>query len=325
MVEHKIVVTGGAGYIGSHLCKHLSKRQSEVTVIDNLVNGHKSACKWGSHLKIDINNHSELLAAFKKTNPSVVFHFAAFTNVGESAKEPQKYYENNVSGTLSLLEAMRKTNCKKIIFSSSAAVYGVPNKVPITEDEAKLPINTYGFTKFVMERAIEDYSSAFGFQGVHLRYFNAAGADPEGELGENHNPETHLIPLIFMALRDGKPITVFGKDYDTDDGTCVRDYIHVSDLAEAHYLALNYLDKGGRTTGINLGTGKGNSVLEVIKCVEKVSGQRVLIEYGSRRPGDPPRLVASPDKSKSVLGWTPKYTNLDETIGHAWHWFQKSK
>jgi len=319
-----ILVVGGAGYVGSHSVKLLSEQGYRVSVVDNFVTGHKSFCKWGDYFETDISDSQSLDTVLKKVKPDAVLNFAAHTYVGESVQDPDKYYRNNVFGTLSLVNAMRKINCKKLVFSSSCAVYGVPNKVPIDETEKKDPISPYGFTKFVVERMLEDFSTAYGMNSVSLRYFNAAGADPDCEIGENHIPETHLIPLILMVaagLRDN--ITIYGDDYQTPDGTCVRDYIHVCDLASAHVKALEYLLDGKSTTAVNLGVGRGYSVKEIIACVNKVTGREIPVIIGKRRPGDPAQLVADPDLAHKLLNWSARYTDIELTIEHAWSWLKK--
>jgi len=318
-----ILVSGGAGYIGSHTCKALAARGYTPVVYDNLVYGHEWAVKWGPLVKGDIADRAALDAAFETYRPDGVIHFAAFCFVGESVQDPAKYYRNNVSGTLTLLEAMRDHGVKPIVFSSTCAVYGMPRQVPMDETHPQWPINPYGWSKFMIERVLEDFGRAYGTRHCALRYFNAAGADPEGEIGEAHDPETHLIPLVLEAARDPKrTISIFGTDYDTPDGTCIRDYIHVNDLADAHIRALGYLEDHA-SAAINLGTGTGNSVREIIEAARLVTGLPIEPVIGPRRPGDPPRLVADRTRAAELLGWNPQYLDIRETIAHAWAWMNK--
>lgn len=321
-----ILVCGGAGYIGSHINKLLAKKGFDTIVYDNLIYGHKEAVKWGKFVKADLCDKDALDKVFSENRIDAVFHFAAFAYVGESVTEPSKYYFNNVCNTLNLLESMRTHGCDKIIFSSTCATYGVPEKLPITEDMPQNPINPYGATKFMVERIFKDYSVAYGLKYVVLRYFNAAGADPDCEIGENHNPETHIIPLVLDAAYGKCPdIKVFGSDYPTRDGTCIRDYIHVSDLADAHFLALEYLDKGGESGFFNLGNENGTSVLEVIDSVRRVTGKHIKVTLADRRPGDPPMLVGSSKRAQEILGWKPKYADIDTITNHAAEWYKKLK
>lgn len=324
MSKTNIFVVGGAGYVGAHTVKELARVGYNPIVLDNFSTGHKSFCKWGEKFEVDIMNKTDLEKLFLRHKPSAVMHFAAHAYVGESVTDPKKYYSNNIIGTLNLLEVMLNCDVKKFIFSSSCAVYGIPSVVPITESEEKKPINPYGFTKLAIERALSDYEVAYDFRSVCLRYFNAAGADPAGEIGESHNPETHLIPLVLEAAAGTRDkITVFGNDYQTKDGTCVRDYIHVSDLAKAHVAALKHLDGNKKSLSVNLGTGKGYSVKEVLASAERVTGKPIKVEYGLRRPGDPPTLVADPGMAKEVLGWHAEYKDIDVVIKHAWNWLNK--
>lgn len=317
-----ILICGGAGYIGSHINKLLSKKGYEAIVYDNLIYGHREAVKWGKFIYADLADTAILDKVFEENRIEAVFHFAAYAYVGESVFEPSKYYKNNVCNTIGLLEAMRRHSCNKIIFSSTCATYGMPEKIPITEEMPQRPINPYGATKLMVERIFKDYSKAYGLKFVALRYFNAAGADPECEIGENHDPETHLIPLVIEAAYGKRPdIKIFGTDYPTRDGTCIRDYIHVSDLAEAHLLALEYLDKGGESSFFNLGNEIGTSVLEVIQSVKKVTGKDFTVTPAPRREGDPPILVGSSEKARSVLGWKPEFTDIDVISEHAVNWF----
>ncbi len=318
-----ILVTGGAGYIGSHTCKALAARGFTPVVLDNMVYGHEWAVKWGPLVKGDIADRIVLDRVFDEYKPAGVIHFAAFCFVGESVQDPAKYYRNNVAGTLTLLEAMRDHGVKPIVFSSSCAVYGMPQHMPMNEAHPQWPINPYGWSKFMIERVLEDFGRAYGTKHCALRYFNAAGADPHGEIGEAHDPETHLIPLVLEAARNPeKPITVFGTDYDTPDGTCIRDYIHVNDLADAHIRALDYLETND-SAAINLGTGTGNSVNEIIEAARSVTGLPIEPKLGTRRPGDPPRLVADRTNAFNTLGWNPRYLDIRETITHAWSWMNK--
>lgn len=322
-----VLVTGGAGYIGSHAVLALQKAGYEVVVFDNLVYGHRDIVE--SVLKVELiegdTNDRELLDRLFASRPfSAVMHFAAYAYVGESVTQPGKYYRNNVTGTLTLLEAMVAADIKRFVFSSTCATYGVPKIVPIPEDHPQAPINPYGATKLMVERMLSDFDPAYDFKSVAFRYFNAAGADPEGRLGEDHQPETHLIPLVLMAaLGKRDSISIFGTDYPTPDGTCIRDYIHVTDLAEAHVLGLDYLLKGGDSQQFNLGNGNGFSVREVIDMGRKVTGRSIEAIECDRRPGDPPALVGSAEKARSVLGWNPQYADLEKILTHAWAWHQK--
>lgn len=320
-----ILVCGGAGYIGSHINKQLHKEGYETVVFDNLVYGHREAVKWGYFEQGDLKNIEDIERVFQNHQIDAVFHFAAYAYVGESVSEPEKYYYNNVANTLNLLQVMRKHGCKKIIFSSTCATYGEPESVPITEDMPQNPINPYGATKLMMERIFKDYHTAYGLEFVVLRYFNAAGADPEGEIGESHNPETHIIPLVLDAASGKRAdIKVFGTDYDTPDGSCVRDYIHVYDLATAHLLALHHLEAGKESDFFNLGNALGTSVLEVVKSVRKVTGKGFKVVLTDRRPGDPAKLVGSSEKAQRILGWKPIYGDIDTIVKHAWNWHEKA-
>jgi UDP-glucose 4-epimerase len=322
-----ILVTGGAGYIGSHSVLSLQKAGYEVIVLDNLVYGHQDLVETVLKVKLIVGStcdRSLLREIFTKYQIDAVMHFAAYAYVGESVTQPAKYYNNNVVGTLTLLEAMLEANINKFVFSSTCATYGVPDSVPITEDQSQNPINPYGATKLMVERILQDFNQAYDFRSVCLRYFNAAGADPEGNLGEDHNPETHLIPLVLhTALGKRESVSIFGTDYDTSDGSCIRDYIHVLDIAQAHILALKYLINNGATDVFNLGNGSGFSVKEVIETARKITGKEIKVELSDRRPGDPPALVGSGAKAQKILGWKPAYSNLDHIISHAWQWHQK--
>lgn len=316
-----VLVCGGAGYIGSHVNLELHKNGFETVVFDSLISGHKEAVKWGRFVQGDLNDVKALEVVFQSFDISAVLHFAAFAYVGESVAEPEKYYLNNVSNTLQLLRVMRKFHCEKIVFSSTCATYGQPDRMPISEDMPQMPLNPYGRSKLMVEQILKDYDSAYGIRHVILRYFNAAGADWRAGIGESHTPETHLIPLVLEAAcgkRNG--IEVFGTDYPTQDGTCVRDYIHVSDLADAHLRALRYLESGGASECFNLGNARGTSVLEIIHAVKKVTGAQFQVIYSDRRPGDPALLVGCPDKAKRVLGWEPRLGSIDEIVGDAWEW-----
>lgn len=321
-----ILVLGGAGYIGSHVNKQLNHEGYETIVFDNLVYGHREAVKWGDFIKGDIADEEAIEKVFTTHNIDAVFHFAAYAYVGESVNEPEKYYYNNVVNTLNLLKVMRRHNCKKIIFSSTCATYGEPKTVPITENMPQNPINPYGMTKLIVERIFKDYQKAYGLQFAVLRYFNAAGADPDGEIGESHDPETHIIPLVLDAASGKRnEIKVFGTDYDTPDGSCIRDYIHVTDLADAHLKALHYLEKGGKGDFFNLGNTKGTSVLEVIDAVKRVTGKAFKVVLSYRRPGDPAILIGSSEKAKSILGWHPRYGDIDTIVSHAWKWHENAE
>ncbi len=317
----KILVCGGAGYIGSHVNKMLNQQGYETVVFDNLVYGHKEAVKWGELVVGDLADQHALKGLFDKYEFDAVFHFAAYAYVGESVDDPEKYYYNNVANTLNLLHAMKEHGVNRIIFSSTCATYGESKLVPITEDMPQNPINPYGASKLMVERIFKDYSKAYGLRFVVLRYFNAAGADPDGEIGESHNPETHIIPLILDAASGARPnVKIFGTDYDTQDGSCVRDYIHVSDLASAHLLALKYLERGGKSDFFNLGNEKGTSVLEVVESVRRVTGKEFITIYTERRPGDPAKLVGSSRKAREILGWKPEFDDIDTIVSHAWKW-----
>lgn len=324
--EKNILVTGGAGYIGSHTCKMLYDNGFNPIVLDNLIYGHEKFVKWGPLVKGDILNHRLLEDVFQTYQPSAVMHFAAFAYVGESVKDPGKYYSNNVAGTIALLEAMRRNDCRHFAFPSTCATYGVPKSVPITEDMVQLPINPYGSSKLMIEKILADYDRAYGIRHCSLRYFNAAGADSGGQLGEDHTPETHLIPLVINAAMHGKSfIEVYGTDYQTPDGTAVRDYIHVTDLADAHIKALAYLLREGCSDQFNLGTGIGVSVQEVIDTVTSVCGRVFNIKFGERRDGDPPELIADAGKARQFLGWEPQHSDIENIIQTAWAWHTRKE
>ncbi len=322
----KILVCGGAGYIGSHINKMLKQRGYETVVFDSLVYGHKEAVKWGELIVGDLADQQALKDLFDKYEFDAVFHFAAYAYVGESVDNPEKYYYNNVSNTLNLLHAMKEHGVNKIIFSSTCATYGEPGRVPITEDMPQKPINPYGATKLMVEQIFKDYNRAYGLQFVVLRYFNAAGADPDGEIGESHNHETHIIQLVLDAASGLRSdVKIFGTDYDTQDGSCVRDYIHVTDLASAHLLALHHLEAGKASDFFNLGNERGTSVLEVVESVRRVTGKSFVASIADRRPGDPAKLVGSSQKAKTVLGWKPEFENIDVIVSHAWKWHEKKE
>lgn len=322
-----VLVTGGAGYIGSHAVLALQQAGFDVVVFDNLVYGHRDVVEDVLKVELvvgDTNDRALLDSLFASRPFAAVMHFAAYAYVGESVTAPDKYYRNNVTGTLTLLEAMVAASIKNFVFSSTCATYGVPNQVPIPEDHPQNPINPYGATKLMVERILADFDQAYGLKSVSFRYFNAAGADPEGRLGEDHNPETHLIPLVlFTALGRQDAISILGTDYPTPDGTCIRDYIHVTDLAQAHVLGLEYLLKGGGSQKFNLGNGNGFSVREVIETARRVTGKVIPAIESDRRPGDPPALVGSAEKARTLLGWNPQYADLTQILTHAWQWHQK--
>ena len=322
----KILVVGGAGYIGSHMVKMLLAAGHEVVTFDNLSAGHRDAVVGGEFVLGDLADEKALDAVFARHAFDGVMHFASFIQVGESVLAPALYYRNNVTNTLKLLDAMTKHGVKALVFSSSAAVFGEPEYVPIDEAHPKRPLNPYGMTKWMVERILEDYDRAYGLKSASLRYFNAAGADPEGRLGERHQPETHLIPLVLQAAAKRRPhIAVYGRDYDTPDGTCIRDYVHIVDLCQAHLLALEQLCSGADSAAYNLGNGAGFSVQEVIEKALLVTGCSIPVVYGARREGDPARLVADSRLAQQALGWVPRYAALETIIAHAWNWERKRK
>lgn len=317
----KVFVTGGAGYVGAHCCKALATAGWDVTVYDNLCRGWRDFVKWGPLVEGDILDEVRLISALSEFRPDAVMHFAAVAYVGESMTDPATYYRNNTAGALSLLSAMRRASVDKLIFSSTCATYGTPVKVPIDESHPQVPINPYGWSKLFVEQMLRDHDMAYGLRSVSLRYFNAAGADPEGEIGERHEPETHVVPLILRGARDpGYVFTIHGSDYETLDGTAVRDYVHVADLADAHLRALVYLMEDGRTDAFNLGTGRGISVKELVQAVEGQTGTSIRCEAGPRRPGDPAVLVADASKAGRCLGWQPRYREIAEIVHHADAW-----
>ena len=322
-MQKSILVTGGAGYIGSHVCKALKKYGYNPIAYDNLCSGNRSAVKWGPFIEGDIRDQNTLSEVILKYYPMAIMHFAALIQVAESVKNPSLFYNNNVYGSFCLLETARQHNIKNMIFSSTAAVYGLPNISPISEDVIKKPINPYGQTKLMMEQMIYDYSKAYGLNYAVLRYFNAAGADPEGEIGTAYKVDTHIIPLLMRVAGNlTEQIKVFGTDYDTPDGTAIRDYIHVTDLAEAHILALEHIISGKESIILNIGTNKGLSVSDVIKTVRYVTGHAIPEFLGDRRLGDPPILIADATKAKDILNWAPKYSDIETIIKTAWGWNQ---
>lgn len=322
-MKRTVLVTGGAGYVGSHCCKAFAQAGWEVVVYDNLSRGWRDLVKWGPLIEGDIRDQAAVEAALREVKPDAVAHFAAFAYVGESVTDPDMYYDNNFGGAVSVLDAMRACGVDKFIFSSTCATYGVPQYVPIDEKHPQWPINPYGWSKFMVERALADYSAAYDLRYVALRYFNAAGADADGETGERHQPETHAIPLAIEAAQKGDtPFRIFGDDFETRDGTGLRDYIHVADLADAHCRALDYLMAGGASDVFNLGTGVGTTVAEIADAVERQSGRPLQRIVQGRRAGDPPALLAAPEKAARVLGWSAKASSIDNIISTAWRWHE---
>lgn len=320
-----ILITGGAGYIGSHTVKYFQKQNENIIVVDNMQSGHETSIKADHLYRIDIRDKDELDKVFKNHNIEAVIHFAANSLVGESMEKPYEYYHNNVFGMLCLLDVMKENNVNKVVFSSTAATYGEPKSIPIMESDETSPTNTYGETKLAMEKMMKWFDQAYGTKCVSLRYFNAAGAYETGEIGEDHHPETHLIPLILQVpLGKRDKIYMFGDDYPTEDGTCIRDYIHVMDLASAHYKALEYLRKDNESDIFNLGNGNGYSVKQVIETTRKVTGHPIPAEVKERRAGDPATLIASSEKAKSVLGWKPEFDSLEKIIEDAWRWHESN-
>lgn len=316
-----VLVVGGAGYIGSHMVACLAQHGADITVFDNLSAGHRDAVLAGKLVVGDLADTLALRELFATQRFDVVMHFASFIQVGESVADPARYYRNNVGNTLNLLEAMCQAEVKRFVFSSTAAIFGEPQAERIDESHPQRPINPYGWSKLMVERMLADFDRAYGLKSVCLRYFNAAGADPYGRLGERHEPETHLIPLVLRAAAGRRAaLTVNGTDYPTVDGTCVRDYIHVADLSEAHWLAIQHLLAGNGSAQFNLGNGQGFSIRQVIEAVERVTGRQVPLEYGPRRAGDPPVLVADSARAKAQLGWQPQFAELETIISHAWQW-----
>ncbi len=318
-----ILVTGGAGYIGSHVVKELLLQGHRPIVFDNLQTGHRKAITDAPLIEGDLSDQERTAEIFQANSIDAVIHFAGDCLVGESVQNPAKYFNNNVKSGLKLIEILEQFNVRKFVFSSSAAVYGEPKEVPISEEHPCAPTNPYGETKWIFEKILQAFSDAGQLDFISLRYFNAAGADPEAGLGEDHSPETHLIPLVVKSALDGSSVPVYGTDYDTPDGTCIRDYIHVIDLARAHILALQKLEKGEKSAIYNLGNGNGYSVREVIKTVKKVTGRNVVSVDSPRRPGDPARLVASSEKMRKELAWNPEYPDLEMIVKTAWEWHRK--
>ena len=319
-----VLVTGGAGYIGSHTAKELSRAGYQVVVYDNLSRGHRWAVRWGPFEEGGLHDQDRLQSVLERHRIQAVLHFAAFAHVGESMQAPELYFHNNVGGTLSLLNAMRAAQVRRLVFSSTCAVYGIPAVVPIEEGTPTAPLNPYGESKLMVERMLGWEGVCHGLAWVALRYFNAAGCDAEGETGEDHSPETHLIPSLYEAaqgLREACPL--FGTDYPTPDGTCIRDYIHVTDLADAHVKALRYLESGSASTALNLGTGHGYSVHEILAAAEKAVGRPIPVVRQPRRPGDPPSLVAAAGRARQVLGWNPVHSSIDNILGTAWRWQER--
>jgi UDP-glucose-4-epimerase GalE len=321
--DKRILVTGGAGYIGSHTVRLLLAQGYDVGVVDDLSKGHKHNVPAGRLFQLNLLHSDPLTELMRQFRPDAVIHFAAFIAVGESMRDPGKYFENNLCGSLSLLNAMVTAEVRHVVFSSTAAVYGNPQGSPILETFPIQPVNAYGESKVMVETLLRWFDTIHKLTSVALRYFNASGADPEGRLGEEHDPETHLIPLMLRAVQTGKPLTIFGDDYPTPDGTCIRDYIHVDDLALAHILAVEHLMRGGASDQFNVGTGTGHSVFEMVRAVESVTGQKVPYVIGPRREGDPPALVASSDKLRSALGWKPRYPDLETIVAHAWNFARR--
>jgi len=319
----RILVTGGAGYIGSHTVRLLLARGYDVAVVDDLSKGYRENVPPARLYELNIRNGSALAELMRQVRFDAVVHFAAFIAVGESMREPARYFGNNVGGSMELLAAMAEAGVRRLVFSSTAAVYGSPHASPIKEDFPIQPMSPYGESKVMVETLLRWFDQIHRLTSVCLRYFNASGADPEGRLGERHDPETHLIPLVLRAILTGEPITVFGTDYDTADGSCIRDYIHVDDLAQAHILALERLLGGGASDHFNVGTGTGHSVLEVIRTAEEVTGKKVPYVVGPRREGDPPALVAASDRLRDTLGWRPQYADLRTIVEHAWNFARK--
>jgi len=321
----RILVTGGAGYIGSNTTLQLLDAGYDVVVVDNLSRGNRDAVDPERLRVVDLEDTDGLIRVMHEKPCHAVIHFAAFIAVGESMKVPEIYFQNNTGGSLSLFKAMLKTGIRNVVFSSTAAVYGMPKNVPIPETEPRVPVNAYGESKVMVEKMLEWFDQIHGMRSVCLRYFNASGADPKGRAGEDHEPETHLIPLLFRAVQTGEPVTLFGDDYPTPDGTCIRDYIHVTDLAQAHIAAVEALCAGGASKKYNVGTGHGYSVREVLNAVEEVTGQKVPFTMGPRRDGDPPTLVADSSRLKSELGWKPVHSDLHAIVETAWKWATREK
>ena len=320
-----ILICGGAGYIGAHMAKWLVEAGHTVSVLDNLSTGHREAVRWGELIEADVLDDQALARVFKSQRFDAVMHFCAFSLVGESVKDPHTYYRNNVGGSLNLIGAMRAAGMDKLVFSSTAAVYGMPEKSPIDESQPIQPINPYGASKMMVERMLTDAAAAYGLRSVSLRYFNAAGADPSGEIGESHHPETHLIPNVLKAALDGTPVNIFGDDYQTPDGTCVRDYVHINDLAQAHMQAMDHMEKHTGAHRFNLGSDTGYSVMQVVDAARRITGKEVVCKIGARRAGDPPSLVATSVAARRELDWKPAYQSMDAIIETAWGWHRKPR
>jgi UDP-arabinose 4-epimerase len=316
-----LLITGGAGYIGSHTAKAFARAGFEPVVLDSLERGHRAAVRWGPLIEANLADRAAVEQALRDYEIEAVVHFAAYAYVGESMQSPDRYFRNNVVNTLNLLEAMNSAGVRRIVFSSTCATYGYPVRIPIAEDHPQRPVNPYGESKLMVERMLHWYGQAYGFSWAALRYFNAAGADPEGELGEEHEPETHVIPLAIAAAAGSiKNLEIYGTDYDTPDGTAIRDYLHVTDLGTAHVAAVEYLGRGGASGAMNLGTGRGYSVREVVATVEQVTGRKVPVREVGRRPGDPATLVADAANANRQLGWHPRHSSLEEMVRTAWEW-----
>lgn len=321
-----VLVTGGAGYIGSHACKALAQAGYNPVTLDSLVFGHRWAVRWGPFVHADLSDERTVRRVLRDHRIDAVVHFAAYAYVGESMQQPGRYFQNNFSNSIGLLGAMQAEGVERIVFSSTCATYGVPDSSPIDESHPQRPVNPYGESKLQVEKALHWFSTAHAMRYVALRYFNAAGADPDGEIGESHDPETHLIPLVIDAAQGRRDsVSIFGTDYDTPDGSAVRDYIHVTDLARAHVAALSYLERGGLSQCVNLGTGHGHSVRDVIQMVEEVGGLPVPVIEQARRAGDPPALVAAPGKARELFGWTPQYSDLRTIVETAWEWHARQE
>jgi UDP-arabinose 4-epimerase len=311
----RVLVTGGAGFIGSHTCKALAAAGIEPITLDNLESGHRDAVRWGPLVVADIADRTAVATTIAQYEPEAVIHFAAYAYVGESVSDPSKYYRNNVAGTIALLDACRSADVRSVVFSSTCATYGAPSVLPIVEATPQQPINPYGRTKLMVEQILADQAEAYGLRYVALRYFNACGADPDGEIGERHSPETHLIPRALMAAAGALPtLQVFGDDYPTPDGTCIRDYIHVSDLARAHVLALEHLRRGGENLAVNLGTGRGTSIREIVGAIRRITAREVPLSFEARRVGDPPSLYADPTLARERLGFVAQYSDVDTIV-----------
>lgn len=321
-----ILICGGAGYIGSHMIKYLAEQGHQVTSFDNLSTGHREAVQWGTLIEGDLLNQDQLTRAIDTAEPDCVMHFSAKSLVGESMAAPELYYRNNVVGTINLLAAMREASVEKFIFSSSAATFGVPINDLVDENHPQIPINPYGETKLMVEKILRDYHKAYGLRSVSLRYFNAAGADPSGTIGESHTPESHLIPNVLTSVKEGGArLKVFGNNYETRDGTCIRDYIHINDLCAAHLQAMNHLESHPEALGFNLGNGTGFSIFDIIRAAETITGTTIHFDMEQRRPGDPPVLVADSSCAQRELGWHPKYTEIDSIIETAWRWHRNQR